>query len=98
MTMGPVNIGFKIAKCSSEDDDAPATNLMEPGPGSLGWQSSQYCIYPQVTELFDYVVEVEVTNGMSEGFCTYKFLTLRIENMVALRRLTVSMQGSNIPL
>ena len=45
-------VPFRVAFSSSEDDDRPAEELLQPGPCSRGWASSAYSIYPQVMSIF----------------------------------------------
>ena len=43
-------VPFRVAFVSSQEDDNPAEELLQPGPCSRGWASSAYSIYPQVTK------------------------------------------------
>lgn len=38
---------FRVVHCSSEDDDYPASELNVHSPSTRGWQSRQFCDYPQ---------------------------------------------------
>lgn len=46
--MAGKNVPFRIAFVSSQEDENPAEELLQPGPCSRGWTSSAYSIYPQV--------------------------------------------------
>jgi centrosomal protein CEP104 len=38
---------FKVIHCSSEDEEFPASELNQHSPSTRGWQSKQFCDYPQ---------------------------------------------------
>lgn len=42
-----VKHSYKIIYCSGEDPKYPVTELLDPSLNSKGWQSPQYCPYPQ---------------------------------------------------
>ena len=44
-------VPYRIAFVSGEDDESPASDLLNPGPSSRGWATDKYCTYPQVTLL-----------------------------------------------
>ena len=46
-------VPYRIAFVSGEDDESPASDLLNPGPSSRGWATDKYCTYPQVNYLQD---------------------------------------------
>ena len=46
-------VPYRIAFVSGEDDESPASDLLNPGPSSRGWATDKYCTYPQVNSLQD---------------------------------------------
>ena len=47
-------VPYRIAFVSGEDDESPASDLLNPGPSSRGWATDKYCTYPQVIPLQDF--------------------------------------------
>ena len=47
MQENQVKYSYKIIYCSGEDPKFPVTELLDPTVNSKGWQSQQYCTYPQ---------------------------------------------------
>lgn len=45
--MSSVKFKFRIIYCSSEDQENPVSELLDPTVNSRGWMSARYCEYPQ---------------------------------------------------
>jgi hypothetical protein len=46
--MSSTRIPFRVVLCDTEEEGFTAAELESVGPGSRGWRSAQYCLYPQV--------------------------------------------------
>ena len=63
-------VPYRIAFVSGEDDESPASDLLNPGPSSRGWATDKYCTYPQVIpkqDFFFIFCRVRVTKAKLRG-------------------------------
>ena len=60
-------VPYRIAFVSGEDDESPASDLLNPGPSSRGWATDKYCTYPQVIPLQGLFLFLRVTKAKLKG-------------------------------
>ena len=62
----PRKLRFRVAYCSSEDEEYPARELNAHSPNTQGWQSAKMCDYPQeIVVQFDGLVKLSALQILS---------------------------------